>query len=73
MSSKVTAVQNYRCGRNMILGKHSGDRSGDLGYAEGKVEQFGFLDSAMDTGGLKSQRCSDPHRFSFHLFSMSVD
>lgn len=62
----MLSIQEYRCGDNAILRENPGDRSACVGQAEGQIEQIRFFDPAMDSGGLKSQRCSDADVSWFH-------
>jgi hypothetical protein len=67
--SEMVSVQEYRRSDHTILRENSGNRSADVGHAEGQIEKARFLDAAMDSGGLKSYRCGDADLFRFHTTS----
>jgi hypothetical protein len=47
--SKMVSIQNHRRGNNAILCEHPGDRSADVGYTEGQIEEVWFFYSTMNS------------------------
>lgn len=71
--AKMTAIEQHRSGGDSILREHTGDRSTHVGYAEREIRQRRFLDAAVYSGRLKSERRSNARIvFWFHEMMCNV-